>query len=207
MARFKENDLPKSKITASSLNKAKIILFIFFTSLTNAQDIIGNDSAILDKKNEITINSFKYLIGCYNLNYERHLNECISLGISGEISPKQRFEYDYGGHNEYSVEPFLRYTFPKFSIKFCYIELFTSLNGGNITTTDRILDNNIGYYEKVKKKYTGLALGFSLGKKFYFSKNFCFDFYGGFGKYLYYDNKYNEVGGVVRIGLNIGYRF
>jgi Protein of unknown function (DUF3575) len=205
MARFKENDLPKSKITASSLNKAKIIFLILFTSLAYSQVFFESDNSILNKKNEIRIDIFKFLIGCNNLSYEHHLNKDFSIGISGMISTReQKYEYDYGGVQKFSVEPFVRYSLSKNLERFYYVELFTSLNGGNITNTERIVDNNFGYYKKVKSEYTDLAFGISFGRKWYIRKKICVDNFVGVGNNIY---KYHDDKTLIRWGINIGYRF
>jgi hypothetical protein len=189
----------------------KIYLFailLFIPILLQAQQDSSTSSSILNKKNEIQFDIGKLLISSrIQLTYERFLNKDFSTGISVMSLNKNREQNKifYSGTRKYQIEPFVRYSLSKKTNRYFYAEVFASINGGEKTTTKRLIDsNNYGFYQIAPEKYTDLALGSAIGYKVYIKQTVSVAFNLGIGKNLFSKLSPDVVS---RVGLNLGYRF
>ena len=189
------------------------ILFITSFAFSQKSDVIQN--IYLNKKNEVRVNLTKVFISKrLEISYERFLNKKFSTGLSilflegntADFSPIYCNDCDnYTKTNNYQFIPYVRYSFSKNTKRNWYGEIFSSINSGKYKTIDRLFDGTYGYYDKVEKKYTNVALGSSIGYKFYIKKRFVVDLHFGLAPNLLSPNYGPDV--VTRIGGNIGYRF
>lgn len=197
------------------LKKILLLSILFITSLAFSQQNDSIRNTTLNKKNEIRIDILKLLENSrLHLSYERFLNKKKSVGLSvlllngkaAEFSPFYCNDCDNNTKtNSYQIIPYVRYSFSKNVKRFWYGEIFSSLNSGSYKSTDRLFDGTYGYYDKVEKKYTNVALGSSIGYKFYIKKRFVVDLHFGLAPNLLSNTNSPEV--ITRIGGNIGYRF
>jgi hypothetical protein len=69
----------------------------------------------------------------------------------------------------------------------------------------RLVDNNVGYYQAVVREYSDVAIGAAVGYKFFIKKVVLVEAFAGMGKNLLKGEESPEA--ITRFGLNIGYRF
>ena len=197
------------------MKKILLLSILIFTSLAFSQENDSIKNTLLNKKNEVRVNITKLLVSKrLEFSYERFLSKKISTGLSilflegniAEFSPIYCDDCDnYTKTNNYQVIPYVRYSFSKNTRRNWYGEIFSSINSGKYKTIDRLFDGTYGYYDKVEKKYTNVALGSSIGYKFYIKKRFVVDLHFGLAPNLLSPNYGPDV--VTRIGGNVGYRF
>ena len=196
------------------MKKILLLSILIFTSLAFSQENDSIKNTLLNKKNEVRVNITKLLVSKrLEFSYERFLSKKISTGLSilflegniAEFSPIYCDDCDnYTKTNNYQVIPYVRYSFSKNTRRNWYGEIFASINSGKYKTIDRLFDGTYGYYDKVEKKYTNVALGSSIGYKFYIKKRFVVDLHFGLAPNLLSPNYGPDV---TRIGGNVGYRF
>ena len=197
------------------MKKILLLSILIFTSLAFSQENDSIKNTLLNKKNEVRFNITKLLVSKrLEISYERFLNKKFSTGLSilfleGNIAEFSTIYCDdcdnYTKTNNYQVIPYVRYSFSKNTKRNWYWEIFSSINSGKYKTIDRLFDGTYGYYDKVEKKYTNVALGSSIGYKFYIKKRFVVDLHFGLAPNLLSPNYGPDV--VTRIGGNVGYRF
>ena len=199
----------------STLKKIFLLSILFITSFAFSQKNDSIQNIYLNKKNEVRVNLTKVLISKrIEISYERFLNKKISTGLSILFLKENIVEFlpfycndceNYAKTNDYQVIPYIRYSFSKNTKRNWYWEIFSSINSGKYKTVDRLFDGTYGYYDKVEKQYTNVALGSSIGYKFYIKKKFVVDLHFGLAPNLLSPNYGPDV--VTRIGGNVGYRF
>jgi hypothetical protein len=133
------------------------------------------------------------------------------VGVTGSYSNSKKIndDFDKGNRNsfpKYEITPFVRYNLSKGTSSFYFAEVFADVNGGDFRETVLLTDeNNNNYYTIQKSSYSDVALGASVGYKFYIKNHFGIEFLVGFGSNLFNKDKSPDV--VSRVGLGVSYRF
>ena len=194
------------------MKKILLLSILCFSLQGFSQEIQPTENTILSKKNEFRINVTKAFISKrIEFSYERFLNKRFSTGLSvlflqGIYEDLPLFgSNDLNKTNNYQIIPYARYRINKNPSKYWYFELFSSLNSGNNKVIERLFDGNYIYYDYVQKRYTNIALGTSIGFKFYIKKKFVVDSHFGLAPNLI--NNSNSPDVITRLGINVGYRF
>lgn len=189
--------------------KKIILLFLFGTLFTNAQDKV---SALEAKKNEFRVDVLSAIAyGKYSFSYERFLGKDFSVGLNANFSNSNKIQdkFNDGFRNnlpKYELNPYVRYALSKSKSRYYFAEIFASANGGDFKEIVRLNDQaGNGYYTTQKSKYTDVGLGGSLGYKMYFKDAWALEFLVGFGSNLTNRDKSPDV--ISRVGINLGYRF
>ncbi|AZA90058.1 Protein of uncharacterised function (DUF3575) [Chryseobacterium nakagawai] len=172
-----------------------IILFTFYS--VHAQNSETNGDPY-EKKNEIKLNLISPLSGAAEIGFERYLNKHSSLGISALVVYDNTKEDDMN----YYISPYYRYYFGKKYASGFFVEgfgMFTSIDRKKIYAAD-----NLTFTEG--KDVYDLALGAGLGWKFVTKKGFVLEANAGYGRLVFNANK-TDHNQVIKLGLNIGYRF
>ena len=149
--------------------------------------------------------------GAYNLSIEKKTPGNFSYGLGGSItqSASQKAAFETGNKSNlpvWDITPFVRYKLSKSIRSYYFAEAFSSLNHGKNKAILRNTDAaNTAVYSVEKSKYTDLALGGSLGYKFFIKEVFALEFLVGFGSNLLNTKQSPDV--VSRVGLSIGYQF
>lgn len=183
------------------MKKFLLFAFILFSThnLMAQQDTIVNS---LEKSNEVKLNGVMILLGAFEMNYERNLNEDSSVGIS-LFTPfdDEVFNDDFN----YYISPYYRVYFSRKYAAGFFVEGFTMINSIDYQT-GWILDNNGNYVETKKDTYTDFALGFGVGGKWVTKRGIVFELVGGMGRNLLHAD---ETGTTIvgKFGFNLGYRF
>ena len=189
----------------------KLLLFIFLSfQLLQAQEK-DTISPLLQRKNEIRVDVLSTALTRFNLTYERFLNSHFSIGISGIYSGNKKLQDDFDEGNinnftKYEVIPFVRYNLSQGQRSFYFAEVFTNINGGDFREIVLLTDaTNISYYAIDKSKFNDVALGASIGYKYYIKDQIGIEFLVGFGKNLFNQDKSSDT--MSRVGLGVSYRF
>jgi hypothetical protein len=172
-----------------------IIVFTFHALHAQKNDTNGDP---YQKKNEIKVNLIAPLSGAVEVGFERHLNSNSSIGISTFMVYDNTKEKDLN----YYISPYYRYYFGKKYASGFFLEgfgMFTSIDGKKMYAAD-----NVTFTEG--KDVYDLALGVGLGWKLVTKKGFVLEANTGYGKLLFNANK-TDHNQVLKLGLNIGYRF
>ncbi len=188
------------------MKKLVLTFFTLYASLLQAQE--AKDTTFSDNKNEIRIDVGKLLTATgFHISYDRFFNNDFSAGISVMLfdnNQNNSIFYDSNIRREYKIEPFVRYSISNSTKRFFYVEGFTSILGGSTRQVERYSDGVYGYYDTATSNFTSIALGTSIGYKFYMKKHFCFDFNLGFSSNIY-DKTNNQA--LPKFGISTGYRF
>lgn len=186
-----------------------VILFVF-------GNLFSQNKASLDSihKNEIRVNVLKFVTNRIEITYERFLTDIFSVGVTS-ISQEDKFRksrYEKTAKmefiNEFQINPFFRYSESNNKTDNIYVEAFSSINGGRYKTLQRSVDQSYAYYSVVEKEYLKLALGASIGCKFYIYKRIAVDTYIGVAGNLKKKNSISDIPeAIARIGINFGYKF
>jgi len=150
-------------------------------------------------KNEININVLYTVFKAIELNYERFLDEDISIGLAGNYWFGESSQWDYSAIAYGRIYPFSDK--PNNA-------LFVELNAAVFNSYEE------GYYQPVglhgaytyvpEEKTTAFGMGFAIGAKFYSKKGYTFNFYGGLIR-NFVEDQYPES--IPRVGINVGKRF
>lgn len=176
-----------------------------------AQDTIPK-SALLQKKNEVRVDVLATAFSRFNFTYERFLNKNFSVGLTSVFSNSKSAndDFDEGTINsftKYEFIPFVRYNLSKSQRSFYFAELFADINGGDFREIVLVNDSSTGssYYTIDKSTYTDIALGASVGYKYYIKDQIGIEFLVGFGSNMLNKDKSPDI--ISRVGLSVGYRF
>lgn len=171
-----------------------IILFAFYS--VNAQ----NEAHPYQKNNEIKLNALAPLLQSFQINYERHLNNNSSLGLSFYyVFDNTKNEKDLN----YSISPYYRRYFGKKYASGWFVEGFgmlASTDGKKIYTSD---DHSI-YTEN--PDLINFALGAGGGWKWVSKSGFLFEANVGYGGIIVNADKTDHTI-VAKFGLSVGYLF
>lgn len=172
------------------MKKITLLVLLFITTVTIAQEKEEKYPQDINKKSELKINALTLLVAKWiDVSYERLIDEESSYGISATLNT-DTVETDLN----YALTPFYRRYFSgKFARGF-FVEGFGSL----FSARESYFFNSNQQFE------TGFALGVSVGGKFVSKKGFTTELLLGVGRNLV-KNSYNE--GFGRIGISVGYRF
>ena len=190
--------------------KKIIFTILLFSQMMSAQDSTYV-SSLAGKKNELRVDLLSLVaLSKVNLSYERFLNKDFSVGLSLNYANSKSVieDFDEGNRNnmpKYEITPYVRYSLSKSLIRYYFLEVFASANGGDFREIVRKVDNNIGYYDIQKSSYFDVAVGGSAGYKMYLKEKFAIEFLVGFGVNTIDTAKSPDV--FSRVGLSFGYRF
>ncbi len=190
--------------------KKLIFTLLLCTQFMSAQDSTYV-SSLAGKKNEFRVDLLSLVaLSKVNLSYERFLNKDFSVGLSANYSSSKSLndDFDAGNRNnlpKYEVTPYVRYSISKSLLRYYFLEIFASANGGDFREIVRKVDNTSGYYDIEKSTYFDVAVGGSAGYKMYFKEKFAVEFLVGFGVNTIETEKSPDV--FSRVGLSFGYRF
>lgn len=187
-------------------------LFCFFLALgsfaqTNSDSIV---SPIVAKKNEVKIDVLNLISnGRLGISYERFLNTDFSVGITGMFLNKSSKKDDFATDDtrtliDYQVIPYVRYALSKSAVNLYYVEAFSSINGGQYKELVTLNNGSADYVVTSVKDYNDVAIGASVGYKFYIKDSFVVDVTIGMGKNLFHADSPKTIS---RLGINLGYRF
>lgn len=188
------------------------LLFCFFLALgsyaqTNSDSLV---SPIVAKKNEVKIDGLNLISnGRLGISYERFLNSNFSVGITGMFLNKSSKEDKFATDDtrtliDYQVIPYVRYALSKSAVNLYYVEAFTSINGGQFKELVTLNNGAADYVITSVKDYNDVAIGASVGYKFYIKESFVVDVTIGMGKNLLHTDSPKNIS---RLGINLGYRF
>ncbi len=188
------------------------LLFCFFLALgsyaqTNSDSLV---SPIVAKKNEVKIDGLNLISnGRLGISYERFLNSNFSVGITGMFLNKSSKEDKFATDDtrtliDYQVIPYVRYALSKSAVNLYYVEAFTSINGGQFKELVTLNNGAADYVITSVKDYNDVAIGASVGYKFYIKESFVVDVTIGMGKNLLHADSPKNIS---RLGINLGYRF
>ena len=188
------------------------LLFCYFLALgsyaqTNSDSLV---SPIVAKKNEVKIDGLNLISnGRLGISYERFLNSNFSVGITGMFLNKSSKEDKFATDDtrtliDYQVIPYVRYALSKSAVNLYYVEAFTSINGGQFKELVTLNNGAADYVITSVKDYNDVAIGASVGYKFYIKESFVVDVTIGMGKNLLHADSPKNIS---RLGINLGYRF
>lgn len=173
-----------------------LILLVSFTSFAQ-NDIKGKDEQ--PRNNELKINGLYFVMGAFELSYERILNQESSVGVSVFLP----YDDDLKNNIDYYISPYYRHFFSKKYARGFFVEGFGMLNS---TTSNTEYYQNGVLIKSDHKTRSDFALGIGVGGKWVTKKGFLAEVNAGIGRNLFNkDNDSNEMVG--RLGLTLGYRF
>ena len=175
------------------MKKITLLILLFVTTLSIAQEKEEKYPQDINKKTEVKINALTLLAGKWiDVSIEKLIDEESSYGLSATINT------DTSSKNSdlnYALTPYYRRYFSgKFARGF-FVEGFGALYSSR--------DNDFIYHSNQDFE-TGFALGISVGGKFVSKKGFTTELLLGLGRNMI-KSDYNEAFG--RIGISVGYRF
>ena len=184
------------------MNKIFKLFFCFFAMALYGQDN-GKHEIKFDALNLVAFSHIQF-------TYEFHLNQNYSLGLSYKKhnNKNDNSDFDNGflsNKIDYQIIPYFRYNIDSNKQRYYFIEAFASYNVGQNKTLQRLVENNVGYYQAVDSNYSDVAIGAAVGYKFYIKKVVLVEAFAGMGKNLLKGDDSPEA--ISRFGLNIGYRF
>lgn len=173
------------------MKKITLIILLFVTTISIAQEKEQQYPQDQDKKHEVKINALTLLaVKWVDVSYERLIDNESSFGVSVNLNTDTT-ETDLN----YAITPYYRRYFSgKFARGF-FVEGFGAL----FSSRDLDIFNNGS-----REFETGFAAGVSVGGKFVSKKGFTTELLLGIGRNLVSNNN-NEAFG--RIGVSVGYRF
>lgn len=167
------------------MKKIFFLAVLFFSLYAQAQKEVKVD--ILDAL------AFKAV----ELSYEHYTSERSSIGISALFNfEKESADFRY--NEEWMITPYFRHYFTNNSNWNYFGEVFLGINAGK--NEFDIEGSNLKKY----KNYTDGALGIAIGSKYVSSGGFVVDVYGGLGRNMFTSISRSVV---LRVGINLGYRF
>lgn len=190
--------------------KKLIFILLLGSQFLQAQDST-RVSSLAGKKNEFRVDLLSLVaLSKVNLSYERFLNQDFSVGLSGSYanSASVNDDFDEGNRDnlpKYEITPFVRYSLSKSLMRYYFVEVFVSANGGDFREIVRKTENTIGYYDIQKSEYFDVAVGGGAGYKMYIKEKFAIELLVGFGVNTMNTDKSPDV--FSRVGLSFGYRF
>lgn len=180
--------------------KKTIIVFAF--SLLCVKGFGQKENETSDfKKNEVKINALYLVLGVFDANYERAINDESSFGTSLTFLLDKEADIN----TAFAISPYYRFYFGKKPVAGFYMEgfgLYQSIN----REVYYYEGNNFYSEEKVK----AFALGIGLGGKWYTKRNVMFEIGAGIGRNLSINSNidntdYSRITG--KIAISVGYRF
>jgi hypothetical protein len=182
-----------------------IIILSLFTFGQTPKDTIKNQT-IFSKKHEIKVGGINLIAGpILEITYEHVYSKDFSFGSSILVNLNKKDIY----REEFSITPFARIYFQEtkeYGANGFFVEGFGKYFGG------RFIDYNIDYNTNYNinnntylKKYSSVAVGISLGKKWINKSGFVIEILGGLGRVLGASGYQPSI--LFRGDLNIGYRF
>lgn len=167
------------------MKKTLIIITFFFSLLVQAQQ-------------EIKVDLFDALaLKTLELSYEHYIGDQSSVGIAALFNFEGRSS-DFRYNEKEMFTPFFRHYFSDNQTWNYFGEVFFGINTGEKEVKVS------GSDKKSYISYTDGALGISAGSKYISNGGFVIDIYGGLGRNMF-TSKSNAI--VLRVGLNVGYRF
>lgn len=176
------------------MNKLIILLLIFGPKIF-AQEAIRTNFI---SNNEIKINAPRLIGGDLELTYERILNHKSAIGVSIYFLDLDDSDYYIFADVEYFISPYYRVYFGnKYATGF-FMEGFAALNSGKSKPI-------LGPEYKTK---TDVALGGGVGAKWITKPRLLIEIYIGASKNLFnYKIDESGLGGILKFGVSVGYRF
>ncbi len=171
-------------------------VFLTFSCLFFLHAVVAQNEtdSITNNNNEIKLNALSFVIGAFDVGYERILNEESAIGISAFIP----FDKDIKDDIQYFISPYYRFYFGKKYANGFFLEGFGMLNSSD---RDEIIFLNLEEDEFV----TDFALGIGLGQKWISNKGFTGEVGFGVGRNLFNSNSASEF--VAKASISLGYRF
>lgn len=172
--------------------------------------LLGNHvyaQEIKPKKNIVKLNFYTLLFNdAIDISYEKYLTRAQSIGISGYILHKNKYEMPFDKYKTYSITPYYRYHFEQDPNENFYLEIFTMFLEKNKTVyTNSTTEEDSLYREMDIIKNKGIATGLALGYTYTTKYGLFFDFGIGIGRnYAKHPETLPIVG---RGGICIGKKF
>ncbi|MBZ9729686.1 hypothetical protein LB467_08290 [Salegentibacter sp. JZCK2] len=191
------------------MKKIFLLLFVFVTSITYAQDSQNNEITKPEKRditqNELSIGALNLVaFGALDITYERIINKNSSWAVEGFIKALDRDNEDIGDafYKDFSLTGKYKYFFGDNYARGFYVHGFGMLSSGEYDNNYVTRPDGYGYYEY--EDYTDFALGFGVGGKFVSTGGFFLDLSTGIGRNLFNENSPTVVG---QFNVNLGFRF
>lgn len=175
------------------MKKLVFLLLALFCQSFWAQNQLKTEE-ISFKRNEVKLNMLYVLLGGFEGNYERILDEESAIGIGFETGVEE-------SSLNYAISPYYRYYFGEKPAAGFFGEVFGTLNSFD----ELVIENNSQVIEN--KTVTDFALGIGLGGKWVTRKGLIFELNIGVGRNLFQDFEERENEFIGRVGVSIGYRF
>jgi len=173
--------------------------FSLFIALAFSQENTEEYDSELEKvgKNEINVNGLYIVFKAIEINYERFLDEDISIGLAGSYWFGESVNWDYNALAYGRFYPFTDR--PNYG-------LFLELNAGIYNSVEDVVIQSEppGFTTISEEESLGFGLGIAIGAKFYSYKGYTFNFYGGVNRNFIEDQDPQVI---PRVGINIGKRF
>jgi hypothetical protein len=174
------------------------------TTTTTGQNTVSLETtkpSIFVKKHEVRVGGLKLLaVSTLEASYEYIYSKDFTYGSSILVSA-----YDGISPEEFSITPFARFYFTEtkeYGAKGFFVEGFAKYFTGKYEKYEpSIIWNNASPVVSVN----GAALGLSLGRKWINNSGFVLELAAGYGRTIV--GSTNEIPGVFRGDLSIGYRF
>ncbi|WP_218598156.1 DUF3575 domain-containing protein [Polaribacter sp. NJDZ03] len=187
------------------MKKITLLLLLFITTISIAQEKEEQYPQDINKKHEVKLNilgalAFEWI----DVSYEYLINDESSFGVGALVGLDNNKNIDE--YRKFSLTPFYRRYFSNKFARGFFIEGFGMLHSYE--------NNNSNYYDDYSNNYisygnddtkTEFAIGISVGGKFISKKGFTTEIYLGLGRNLGGDSSSVEVVG--RGGISLGYRF
>ncbi len=175
------------------MKKLLIIMVFLMFGVSKAQEKLP--------VNEVRVDALKG-IGWTTLgvSYERIIKEDMGLGLSLDVN------FSKSDYPKFVGTPYFRFYFldtKVLGIKSLFIETFASLV--DVSYKEEVYGTSSSEPTYTYIKYTDLAVGLTVGKKWVHKHNFVFEANGGIGRFLGFDEKTDTY--FPRFGISVGYRF
>jgi hypothetical protein len=157
----------------------------------------ANKKSIFDKKHEIRVGGLKLLaVSTLEVSYEYIYSKDFTFGSSILVGA-----YDGISPEEFSITPFSRFYFTEakdYGARGVFVEGFAKYFSGKDAPI-------INWDNQLPVSVSGVAIGLSLGRKWISNSGFVLELAAGYGRTL--GGSTNEIPGIFRGDLSIGYRF
>jgi hypothetical protein len=187
------------------MKKITLVILLFVTTISIAQEKGEKYPQDINKKHELKINTFNLIaFSSLDISYEKLINSESSFGVALFYNFSDIENNDFRLPKKFSLTPYYRWFFSEetFARGF-FVEGFGMLNNYE---DEQFFFNSPSKIENE----TSFALGVSVGGKFVTKSGFSTEVYLGVGRNLFgnrSDNNFFENEIVGRFGISLGYRF
>jgi hypothetical protein len=182
-----------------------VLLFMFTLTLI-AQEEVLKDSVSSNNFNEIKLNGLYLVVGAFEVNYERTLNEESGVGLNVFIP----FDEDLKEDINFYVSPYYRLYFGKKYAGGFFVEGFAMLSSYNDTQFKEfgVFGSALDpfFVDTYEEKIIDFALGIGIGGKWITNNGFIGELNLGFGR-NFFNSEESGVEITGKVGISIGYRF